>query len=211
MKPERTSRSSIGRRPARSVPRPPRRDGFTLLELIFAFTLLTLFVLPMLELVYEARVRSHEYTRKREIQDLAQRQLFDRIYFYSEDVVSAGSMTDMRGDFAQVGHPDWTWEIPYPQIVNQGEQVLLEYTIRVFVPQLGDKSITSTSSSGGLGGLSASSLSSSLGSFGSSYTGAAQPSYELTTWTFPSEYWYDEQQALMDQGLDTGYYGGSGW
>jgi hypothetical protein len=195
--------------------------GFTLLELIIAFSLLALFILPTLELVHQARVRTHHYTLKREVQDLAQRKLFDRIYMYSEETVLSGAMSEMSGSFTEEGHADWEWEIPYPQLINQGEQVLLEYTIRVYAPQLsqGSGSGGSSGSSGeessmisdffgsliGQGG----GASRSLGSFYADPSGR-QPSYELTTWTFPSESWYDEQQALAEQGLDTGYYGSSG-
>jgi type II secretory pathway pseudopilin PulG len=103
-----------------------RGGGFTLLELIVAVTLLAGFLLPMMLIVSRAKVRAIKYTQRREVRDLAQRKLFDRIHYYEE--------LD-SGDFSAEGHPEWTWEILPPQMVGSGEQVLLEYKITVAVPQ----------------------------------------------------------------------------
>ena len=209
-----------------------RRDGtqgFTLLELLVAFAILALFVIPMLEIVHESRVRAFKYTRVREVQDLAQRKLFERIYYYSEETILAGELQEMSGNFAEEGRPTWDWEIPYPQPISQGEQVLLEYTINVYIPELGDEQIGGESmagSSGSFGGAG------SFGSYGSEDfgygddslrgdsfrsdrfgdgTSGRQASFTMSTWTFPSEFWYDEQAELYEQGIDTGFYGFGGY
>lgn len=175
-----------------------RRGGFTLLELFVAFFLLATTVLPLLALVHQARIRANEYSTRREVQELAQQKLFERIYTYSEDLVNAGAVEALQGTFAEQGRPDWRWEIPYPETVNQGEQILLEYRILVFTPfGIGGKQ---SSGEGGdlLGGLAGSSY--------SSLSGEA-PTFEMSTWALPSLAWYEEQQYLAEQGIDTGGYG----
>lgn len=203
------------------------REGFTLLELLVAFAILALFVVPMLEIVHRSRVRAFHYTRVREVQDLAQRKLFERIYYYSEETILAGELQEMSGTFTEEGRPTWEWEIPYPEIVSQGEQVLLQYTILIFIPELGDEKLGS--SRGGSSSTS-SGRGQSYGSYhseGEDYDRSLsrndefdledwgrQPSFEMSTWTFPSEFWYEEQAELAEQGIDTGYgfggYGGYG-
>ena len=156
-----------------------RNNGFTLLELIVAFVILALFVLPMLEIVAASRVRATKYTHERIVRDLAQRKLFERVY--SIELMDSGT-------FEAEGHPDWTWEIPEPQIApgssnsspDSSESMLLQYTIRVTTPQM----------SGGSGGASSA----------GSGTGNA---FEMSTWAFPSRDWLDEQEYLQAQGFDT--------
>ncbi len=161
---------------ARTVPSP--RDGssgFTLLEIIIAVTLLAVFLLPMMLIVAEAKTRAIRYTQQREVRDLAQRKLFDRIHYYE----SADA-----GEFTLEGHPDWKWAIDPPEMVGASEQVLLEYTIRVSVPQKleGDPSAKSGGDKEG-------------------------STYEMSLWAFPSSVWYEEQQILYDQGGYSPIYG----
>lgn len=101
-------------------------DGFTLLEIIIAVTMLAVFLLPMMLIVSESKIRAIRYTQQREIRDLAQRKLFDRIHYYEE--------AD-QGDFSLEGRPEWRWEIGPPEMVGGSEQALLEYTITVTAPQ----------------------------------------------------------------------------
>ena len=182
----------------------------------------------MLEIVHRSRVRAFKYTRVREVQDLAQRKLFERIYYYSEETILAGELQEMSGTFAEEGRPKWEWEIPYPEIVSQGEQVLLQYTIRVFIPgldeQIGGSSMAGSSGSYG-GSRSYGSYSSEEYGYENSFSGRDFPrgdgydrenwgrkaSFEMSTWTFPSEFWYEEQEELSALGIDTGYgFGGAG-
>ncbi|MBI4586206.1 MAG: prepilin-type N-terminal cleavage/methylation domain-containing protein [Planctomycetes bacterium] len=188
--------------------------GFTLLELVVAFAILALFVLPVLEIVHQSRLRAGRTALKREVQDLAQKKLYERIYTYSQETIDAAALRTgiqpMEGNFAEEGRPNWEWNIPYPEIVSQGEQVLLQYTIQVFAPEIEANQIGGGSGAGGgiLDGL--------LGAFGlggstglpSSLNSSGRPaSYEMTTWIFPSESWYLEQEQLLNLGINTGYYG----
>ena len=160
-----------------------RARGFTLLELIIAVTILATFLLPMMLIVTRSKVRAIKYTQRREVRDLAQRKLFDRVHYYEEKD---------RGDFSLEGHANWIWEVGAPQIVSggmasgasDGDQVLLEYTIRVSVPQ----NIEESSAGAGSGSQEGS-------------------SYEMSLWTFPDERWYEEQDYLDQQGLSPPLYG----
>ena len=151
-----------------------RRGGFTLLELILAVTVLTVFLLPMMVIIARSKARAVRYTQQREVRDLAQRKLFDRIHFYE--------LQD-HGDFTAEGRPSWTWTIDPPQMMGQSEQVLLQYTIRVEVPQ----NLDATESSGG--------------------TQEKGSTYQLSFWTFPDARWYEEQDVLYSQGQPTLLYG----
>ena len=155
-------------------PAPKADSGFTLLELIIAVTLLTLFVVPIGQALNDARIRSIRYTQARQVKGLAQQKLHDRINFIIEED---------EGDFEEENHPSWSWIIDPPQPRSQGEQVVLEYTITVEVPfQLengGSDSALSTEGS----------------------------SYQYTTWTFPNELWYEEQEYLFDNGMESLLYG----
>jgi prepilin-type N-terminal cleavage/methylation domain-containing protein len=116
----------------------PIDGGFTLLELIVAVTILVSYLLPMMFLIAESKGRAVLYTRKREVRDLAQRKLFDRVHYYEERDA---------GDFSLEGHPSWTWRIDPPEMVGSGEQVLLEYRVSVELPQkLGDSNSLSAGS-----------------------------------------------------------------
>lgn len=109
--------------------RPGRRglEGFTLLEMVLAVTLLAAFILPMLYLLTEAKVRTYRFTQERQIRDLAHSKLFDHIHYYE---------TNQEGTFEEEGHPSWTWRVPPPEIRGQNEQVLLEYRIIVELPRV---------------------------------------------------------------------------
>lgn len=110
----------------RCRPRTSLSGGFTLLELIVAVTILVSFLMPMMLLVARSKARAIRYTQEREVRELAQRKLFDRIHYYEERDA---------GDFALEGRPDWTWEVQPPQMVGSGTLVLLEHTITIHVPQ----------------------------------------------------------------------------
>ncbi len=196
------------------------RRGFTLLELVVAFAILALFVLPVLEIVHQSRLRAGRTALKREVQDLAQKKLYERIYNYSQETIDAAALRTgiqpMEGNFAEEGRPNWQWEIPYPDIVSQGEQVLLQYTVRVFAPELeanqisgGSGADSGSGSGGGIldGLLGAFGLGGSTGSSSSLNSSGRPASYEMTTWVFPSESWYLEQEQLLNLGINTGYYG----
>ncbi len=168
---------------------PGRRFGFTLLELIVAFTILALFILPILEIVAASRVRAIKYTHDRVVRDLAQRKLFERIYYIE---------TMDSGTFENEGYPTWRWEFLPWQIMSQGEQVLLQYTIRVITPKM--ERASSQSAFDSVQGA----FDSAQGAFDS-----AQGAFEMSAWTFPSPEWFDEYQALEEQGFfDLGYPGG---
>ncbi len=101
------------------------KGGFTLLELIVAVTILASFVLPILEVLAQSRGRAIRYTQLRQVRDLAQQKLHDRIHFIVEED---------EGTFEEEGRPKWNWIVHPPELRSQGEQVLLEYTISVEVP-----------------------------------------------------------------------------
>ena len=153
--------------------RPRRRlnaNGFTLLELIIAVTILASFVLPMLLILSKSKVRTIKMTQERQLRDLAQRTLFDRIHYYIEE---------NEGVFDE--RPEWTWEIPLPEVVNQGnqgQQILLEYRILVYTPQqIGQAGATAIADEE-----------------------AEESVYEMSVWTFPDEEWYAEQDELYARG-----------
>lgn len=160
---------TVSRRARR--PRIGPRGGFTLLELIIAVTLLVSFLLPMMLLVAKSKARAIRYTQEREVRQLAQRKLFDRIHYYEEQ---------NSGDFSLEGRPGWVWQIEPPQMVGNGSQVLLEYTIKIAVPQ-------------------------KLEGGGNAMDGGS--TFEMTVWSFPDQRWYEEQAALYDQGVYTPLYG----
>lgn len=86
------------------------------------------------------------------------------------------------GTFEKQGHPNWEWEVDPPEVRTHGEQVVLTYTIRVRVPQkIEEGEETSREQEGSV--------------------------YEYTTWTFPDERWYEEQQLLWEQGVYSPLYG----
>ena len=145
--------------------------GFTLLELIISVTLLVTFLLPMTLLVTRSKARTIRYTQNRQVRDLAQRKLFDRIHFYEERD---------SGDFSEEGHANWTWIVHPPEMVGSGEQVLLAYRIEVSVPQQ----------------LKENASSSEEGS-----------TFQMIVWSFPDMRWYEEQDALYEQGMYTPLYG----
>jgi len=157
--------------------RDPRSGGFTLLEIIIAVTMLAVFLLPMMLIVSEAKIRAIRYTHQREVRDLAQRKLFDRIHYYEEA---------NRGDFTLEGHPEWTWEVNPPEMIGSSEQVLLQYTIRVAVPQK-------------LEGQSP----------GEGTPGEEGSTYKMSLWSFPDALWYTEQQDIYDRGGYSPLYGSS--
>ena len=114
-----------------------RERGFTLLELIVAFALLSMFILPLLQIITQARVRAFQYTRDREVRNLAQQKLYD--YVYSIEPLNMGS-------FDLEGHPNWTWEILPPHAINQqSAQPLLQFTIQVRTPAAENQAIASGS------------------------------------------------------------------
>lgn len=165
-------------------PAPKAESGFTLLELVIAITLLSLFVVNLFDVLDASHIRSIRYTQKRQVKSLAQQKLHDRINFRIEE---------NEGDFEEEGHPSWSWFIEDPQPRSQGEQIVLEYTINVEVPfQIGSTSSESTQ----LGNLSSESSLSRNGSV-----------YQYTTWTFPSEAWREEQDYLYQNGMESLLYG----
>lgn len=153
--------------------------GFTLLEIIIAVTILAVFLLPMMLIISEAKIRAIRYTIQREVRDLAQRKLFDHIHYY--ELAS-------EGDFAQEGHADWRWQVDPPEMLGGSEQVLLQYTIRVRIPQKLE------------GGAEAA----------APLTEEAGSSYEMSLWTLPDERWYEEQELIYQQGGYSPLYGDPG-
>ncbi|HVR74972.1 MAG TPA: prepilin-type N-terminal cleavage/methylation domain-containing protein [Planctomycetota bacterium] len=164
--------------------------GFTLLELIIAVTMLAVFLLPMMLIVAKAKNRAIQYTIEREVRDLAQRKLFDRIHYYE--------VAD-RGDFSQEGRTAWTWEILPPEPVGGGEQVLLQYTIEVSLPQ----KINAGSGAGAGAGLAASSAHGQ----GEGVGEGEGSIYQMSLWTFPDARWYEEQAILYESGQPSQLYG----
>ena len=160
-----------------SDPAPKAEPGFTLLELIIAVTLLTLFVVPIGQALNDARIRSIRYTQARQVKSLAQQKLHDRINFVIEED---------EGTFEDEGHKEWNWMIEPPQPRSQGEQVVLEYTITVEVPIQIEGAANDSGGSDQFGNGS---------------------SYQYTIWTFPNEAWYEEQDYLFDNGMESLLYG----
>ncbi len=143
--------------------------GFSLLELVVAVTLLAVFVLPVLQILAQSRVRAIRYTQLRTVKALAQQKIHDHIH-YVENAL------DRDGTFENEGYPSWSWQIAEPQLRAQSEQIVLEYTITVRVPlpiHEGTKN-------------SESSFSADDGS-----------TYEYSVWSLPSKAWLDEQAELF--------------
>lgn len=107
--------------------KPHGRRGFTLLEMLLAMTLLAVFLLPLMLIISRSKVRAIKFSQQRELRDLAQRKLFDRIHYYIEEEA---------GDFSEDGRPEWTWEVPQAEMIGRGDQPLLEYVIVVHTPQI---------------------------------------------------------------------------
>ena len=164
------------------------REGFTLLELIIAITMLAVFIVPMLRTLGESRERSVNYTRQRQIKSYAQNKLHDHINFVEDEngnlVENEGAFVDEDGEPVFPGSRNWTWVIDPPQLKSQGEQILLEYRITVTVPF-------------NLDGQDSSS--------GPDWRNESDVSY--TVWTFPSEAWLEDQEKLFDLGEPTLLYG----
>ena len=181
--------------------------GFTLLELVIAVTILASFLLPMLLILSKAKVRTILTQQQRQLRDLAQRKLFDRIHYYEEN---------NQGDFAAEGRPEWTWEVLLPEMVGNGDQVLLEYTVLVHTPQ---KIETVGGGGGGLdgglrggGGLdSGGNLRGALGilreNTSMSSLDEEGSTFEMSVWAFPDDQWYLEQEEMANRGLSTELYG----
>ena len=151
-----------------------------MLELIVAFAILAMFIVPLLEVVHAARMRAATYSRDRAARELAQRKLYDRVYSIE---------LNNQGNFEAEGHPDWTWEYGEPQIVSQGEQILLQHEI-----------VVHTQPGGGLSDDDAES---------SPSTGSASGDYRMSIWAFPTQEWLDYFADLEAQGLSPGM-GGMG-
>ena len=164
---------ALGRRHTRNGER-----GFSLLELVIAVTLLAAFVLPVLQILSQSRVRAIRYTQLRTVKALAQRKLHDHIH-YVEDAL------DREGTFEDEGYPSWTWEIGEPEMRSQSEQIVLEYAITVWVPLpiYGNKEGES------------------------SYSADEGSTYEYSVWTLPSKAWLDEQADLFYSQLPSLLYG----
>ncbi len=186
--------------------------GFTLLELVIAVTILASFLLPMLLILSKAKVRTIRTQQQRQLRDLAQRKLFDRIHYYEEN---------NQGDFAAEGRPEWTWEVLLPEMVGNGDQVLLEYTVLVHTPQKiepiggGGGGRGGGRGGGGLyggGGLdSGGSLRGALGilreNTSMSSLDEEGSTFEMSVWAFPDDQWYLEQEEMANRGLSTELYG----
>jgi len=149
--------------------------GFTLLEIVIAVTMLAVFLLPMMLIVSQSKIRAIRYTQQREVRDLAQRKLFDRIHYYD--------LAD-QGDFSLEGHSEWRWQIDPPEMVGASEQALLEYTIKVTVPQRLEGDPSAKAGEPGEGST-----------------------YQMSLWTFPNALWYEEQALIYDSGGYSPIYG----
>ena len=149
--------------------------GFTLLELLVAFAVLALFVLPLLEIMAAARIRAVHYTRDRQIQILAQRQLYDHAYSIEPSTM---------GNFELDEHPDWTWEILPPDPVNQGSQPLLQFTIVIRTPHSEARAAANPQTT--------------LGDGFSFFSGAENAAYQLSLWTLPTEEILDQYWEELD-------------
>ena len=164
------------------------REGFTLLELIIAITMLAVFIVPMLRTLGESRERSVNYTHQRQIKSYAQNKLHDHINFVQDEngnlVESEGAFVDADGEPVFPGSREWTWVIDPPQLKSQGEQILLEYRITVTVP-------FNLDGQGGSGGED----------------GRNESDVSYTVWTFPSDAWLEDQERLFDLGEPTLLYG----
>ena len=155
----------------------PTRCAFTLLELVIAVALLASFVLPILHILADSRLRATRYTQLRTVKSLTQKKLYDHIHYVE------GAL-DFEGTFEAEGYPRWTWHIDEPTLRSQGETVVLEYTIRVKVPL----QLTEGGSDAG----------------GSSSDGSE---FEYSVWTLPSRAWNDEQYELYASGQPSLLYG----
>ncbi len=190
-----------------------RSGGFTLLELVIAVTILASFLLPMLLILSKAKVRTIRTQQQRQLRDLAQRKLFDRIHYYEEN---------NQGDFAAEGRPEWTWEVLLPEMVGNGDQVLLEYTVLVHTPQkiepIGGGGGGGRGGGGLYGGLrggggldSGGSLRGALGilreNTSMSSLDEEGSTFEMSVWAFPDDQWYLEQEEMANRGLSTELYG----
>lgn len=169
-----------------------RTRAFTLLELVIAVTLLAAFILPMLHLIADARVRTIRYTIERQVRELAQEKLHDRIHYY--EVEDAGT-------FEEQGRPSWRWEIDPPIPRTEEEPVILIYTIRVTIPQKLEGAGEAGGAVGGAGGA-ADPTERWHGIAGEGST------YEYSVWTFADERWYEEQQYLHERGYYSPLYDG---
>ncbi len=186
MPPRASLLSNLVRSPGAAPSALDRRRGFTLLEIVIAVTILASFLLPMLLILSRSKVRTIKITQQRELRDLAQRRLFDRIYYDEEE----------SGDFAAEGRPEWLWTIPAPELVGSGEQVLLEYRIEIRTPQ----KIEGTTEDGESTASSTSTAASRLRSRELIRDDGEYSVYEMVVWTFPDEQWYYEQEELYLQG-----------
>lgn len=187
-----------------------RGAGFTLLELLVAFAILALFVLPMLEIVHDARIRAVRYSVKREVQELAQQVLLERVYTYDDKSFEAGAMAPIVGTFEEFGRPDWEYQIDPPEMLNDGQQLLLEYTIHVNAPQL--KAVNMNAGIGGGEGAGMEDLGTFDSMFGRTPPFDPETSYKMSTWALPSEAFYEERDYLREQGLlDDPMFYGSGY
>jgi hypothetical protein len=149
----------------------------------------------MLEIVHDSRIRAMRYSIKREVQELAQQVLLERIYTYDDESFEAGAMAPRVGTFEAFKRPNWEYQIDPPKMLNDGQQLLLEYTIHVNAPQLRAINIHE--------GLSA--TQEDLGGFSDLFGQAApfdpETSYKMSTWALPSEAFYEERDYLREQGM----------
>ncbi len=186
-----------------------RRRGFTLLEMVIAVTILASFVLPMMLILARSKVRTMRTQQHRQLRDFAQRKLFDRIHYYEENDA---------GDFTEEGRPEWTWEVLPPEMVGNGDQVLLQYTVLVRTPQkIGEGGGGGGARDpggvmdflGGAGRRRGSSSFRGMDSFrgtGEAFDGEGS-TFEMSVWTFPDDQWYLEQEELANRGRPSQLYG----